>query len=541
MFVGSNLEIYTTMFGWVVYEIIWDIMRSTGLVFIPIIVMFYTNMREPHISQEVRPASITSMKRVRWDLIVSLVVLTLFLLPAKSLTIDKVKYVSPPTFSNPGSLIEVSGDATKIPQSEMQGVIQGGVKVPYGWLFVVNATNGINQMLMASLPHPTDLRAAAAHLNSAYIHDETLNSELQEFSSRCHTPALQKYRKNHAHFRELGRNNAWSGESPYTVISDGNIPSVSRSEGDDLSWMGSRILSSLPGLYKECRITTATSCPVGSGFSRTLENGSAEYCDSWWIFLRSKVITYAKSDRAGEDGLSFYQKGELALAALVGDVAQGVQEDILVREIIEANGENRTGLELSDQAYHTTMFTNSAVLNAGASLVKAWDTSGTLKDASVRAGFIAYVAHIGLPMVKALLAMAITWFIPFFFMVAGYHNVEKLMMLILGVFTIHMMSAFWSLAYWVDQNLAVILYGGSTGVWDYVKGHFTGQHRIVLDIVSTTFYMVVPTLFGLVMAWAGTRVAQGAAQQSTNNSDVEKSSCRDKAKMSITASGLKGL
>ncbi len=511
-YVASNVEIYTTLFGWIVFEIMWKAMSETGLVFIPFLVMLYQNMHDPYVSQDVKPAAITSFKRMKWDLIVTMIVLTLFLVPSKQLKVESVRYVSPPTFSNQSSTI-IQGDANKLGHPKLKDKVLTGVNVPIGWLFVMSIGNGFNQYIQGELPHPADLRGAAMHLRTAYLGDEVLNNRVMEFSNVCHIPAAAKFRKNRQSLKELIRQNESTWMLPVSAQDDNH--SALNYEASDISWMGSRILLNVKGLYKDCTPTSTSSCPIGTGFS-VLRGKQVVYCDELWkgsvekdiSGIRSDIIEYARNDKSGDDSLSWWDKGDLALGEVFGAQSVAWKEDMLVREIIESNGESRTGLETTDAAYNSNMFTDSPILEMGGNVIKAWDTSGKLKDMSVQVSFMAYMGHQGLPIIKALILMALIWFIPLFFMVAGYHNVPRLMQLILAIFTVQMLTLFWNLGYWVDQSLAYLLYGGTSGVWDYVKGHFTGPHRLLLDVITTTFYGVVPTLFILMMTWAGMKIGQ---------------------------------
>ena len=47
MNVGSLLEIYTTMFGWSIYNSMFDLFRATGLLLVPFIFVLIKNWKEP--------------------------------------------------------------------------------------------------------------------------------------------------------------------------------------------------------------------------------------------------------------------------------------------------------------------------------------------------------------------------------------------------------------------------------------------------------------------------------------------------------------
>ncbi|MEE8059541.1 MAG: conjugal transfer protein TraG N-terminal domain-containing protein [Pseudomonadales bacterium] len=493
-YVSSNIELYTTLLGWVVYNSGWEMLSGTGLVFMPFLVMLYQNIHDPYVSQDIRPPAITSVKRMKWDLITACIVITLFLVPSKALKVDSVQFVSPATFAKPSQ--KVHPDVKKFPDTKLQKAIADGVNVPIGWLFILSIGNGVNQWIQGSLPHPDDLRGAALHLRSGYVADESLNSRLSQFQNRCHTPAVAKYRRHNDYVDTLVENldlsMSWYGTNP---------------EGEDIAWMGSTILMGVPGLYKECLPGPQEACPIGSGF--WLSRGEEiVYCDAVWVALRKDIIAYAKTDKAHPDEtLAWWEKGILSVNTLFSSDSVADNEDFLVRELIMTNGEARTGMDTPDRAYNSTMWQNP-LMRGVTNVIKSWDTSRRLHDMSIETGFMAYMGHTGLPMVKALIMMALIWFIPFFFLVAGYHNVTRLMQLIIVFFTVQLLPMFWGLGYWADQTLAQLLYGGSNGVYDYITGHFTGPDRLLLDVITTMFYVIIPTIFIAVMMWAGIQIRE---------------------------------
>ncbi len=47
MTVDSYLELFTTLFGWTFYGILWDVLVGTGIVFLPFLGILIDNWREP--------------------------------------------------------------------------------------------------------------------------------------------------------------------------------------------------------------------------------------------------------------------------------------------------------------------------------------------------------------------------------------------------------------------------------------------------------------------------------------------------------------
>ncbi len=47
MSVDSYLELFTTLFGWSFYNVIWDVLVGTGIVYLPFLGILIDNWREP--------------------------------------------------------------------------------------------------------------------------------------------------------------------------------------------------------------------------------------------------------------------------------------------------------------------------------------------------------------------------------------------------------------------------------------------------------------------------------------------------------------
>ena len=91
MNVGSLLEIYTTMFGWSIYNAMFDLFRATGLILVPFIIMLVKNWKEPLQSQNDKAASVVSQSRVTIDSMAMLAVFMLAVVPILSLDVNEVR------------------------------------------------------------------------------------------------------------------------------------------------------------------------------------------------------------------------------------------------------------------------------------------------------------------------------------------------------------------------------------------------------------------------------------------------------------------
>ena len=52
MAVDSYIELFTTLFGWVFYNTIWDVLTDTGLVFLPFLSILLDNFVNSYTREE---------------------------------------------------------------------------------------------------------------------------------------------------------------------------------------------------------------------------------------------------------------------------------------------------------------------------------------------------------------------------------------------------------------------------------------------------------------------------------------------------------
>ena len=82
MSVDSYLELFTSLFGWTFYGILWDVLVSTGIVYLPFLGILIDNWREPAQGGEVGHASGLSLRRMEIELFIALLVVVLAGQPA---------------------------------------------------------------------------------------------------------------------------------------------------------------------------------------------------------------------------------------------------------------------------------------------------------------------------------------------------------------------------------------------------------------------------------------------------------------------------
>ena len=88
MSVDSYLELFTTLFGWAFYGVLWDVLVGTGIVYLPFLGILIDNWRDPAEGGEFGTVTGLSLRRMEIELFVALWVVVLAGQPAALTPLD---------------------------------------------------------------------------------------------------------------------------------------------------------------------------------------------------------------------------------------------------------------------------------------------------------------------------------------------------------------------------------------------------------------------------------------------------------------------
>ena len=195
MSVDSYLELFTTLFGWTFYGILWDVLVGTGIVFLPFLGILIDNWREPAEGGEFGTVTGLSLRRMELELFIALLVVVLAGQPAAltPLNAASLNYTPPPTLIDP-----TPPTATvAAPQSTYGSTGFTGspatVNIPVWWYAVLSMTSGFNHAVVEGLPSAADMRTYEQQARLATIADPRLRQEVSDFFSQCYIPARSRY------------------------------------------------------------------------------------------------------------------------------------------------------------------------------------------------------------------------------------------------------------------------------------------------------------------------------------------------------------
>jgi len=561
MNVGSLLEIYTTMFGWSIYNAMFDLFRATGLILVPFIFMLLKNWKEPLQSQNDKAASVVSQSRVTIDSMAMLAVFMLAVVPILGLDVNEVRYRVACTDLTGGTDVytDVVGSSTGTTYDANLAAINN-VRIPVLWMLVLQVGSGVNAALSSSFLCFEDIKGLDQQLRNLTIKDQSTRREYFRFANECFLPAKSKY----AEAMRGGNYHNYVEPLAETFITTPSSFYSSLPERDDFFYMGSYFYQQTPGFYREFNVATCPSQAGGCGFKaktgvfdwpinqardrypEDLINNpdpnnplyGKPFCHEWWNDgnrgLRGKLL------RSIEASTVYMEKppGEEWYEAVVRVARNGYTaaaftdqeiEDIVIKRYVVEDPPSFTpdkgGLfgnnDFKDITFNSPLqniengalglvgLGTAALASRGKfAAVKAGASKGSQSFALQLADFYTnmLIAKQAAPMVQAILLMMIYMLLLIYFVMSDY-DIEATIRVIFVILAFQFFSTIWNFADYLDAQLFISMYPDAT-----LLGGFAtyGPNRLILDVVLTILYVVAPFLLLWVMNMAGSKVS-GAA------------------------------
>ena len=221
MGMDSYLELFTTVYGWTIANLLYSILLDTGIVFIPLIITIVTVWLEAHVEGPEEGAVERMIRRMEVELYTALFVISVCFVPTPFTTLDKAYLTFKPdsTVVNPTPATVTganSGSTFDAAFGAGTGAAGAGVPVPLWWYTVMGLSSGVNSAVRAGVSNNfLGLRQAEELARLATIEDPALRGEAQMFRNQCFVPA-------HAKFH--------SPDTPHSAIAAAFDPFANRSE-----------------------------------------------------------------------------------------------------------------------------------------------------------------------------------------------------------------------------------------------------------------------------------------------------------------------
>lgn len=198
--VANNLiEIFTLLAGWGMYNTVWDILRGTGIAFIPFFMLFinaFVSSRDPLRSIKGAQAEL------EFDLVAMVLVLIFCVLPYNgvgSTTIGDFEYqIQTPYCSGTEQLgHSTSGDADSTGTSLDSGLGAAAATMsgspPLGWSAVMIASTAFTNASITGLSCVNNYNYLLSRIADVSIEGGNVTERIESFVDSCFQPALSQF------------------------------------------------------------------------------------------------------------------------------------------------------------------------------------------------------------------------------------------------------------------------------------------------------------------------------------------------------------
>lgn len=473
MYVASFLELHTTLLGWMLFNVVFNILWDTGLLILPILWMLVRNSARS-IGEEREGSHETAVLHIKGTVMAIAVLLTC-LMPVYEVAPSDVRF-QPPKNADGTVPDEVRGDIDPSTYGDYFGSATAPVKIPGWWVLLHQVSSGITHALVNSLPPYSDLREARMLMASRNIEDPALGAEYRDFYLGCYLPAKRNYE----------------------VLAPQNLVPVA---GDDaqLDWPGSPYLIGMRGGYLGCggdpRYCRNAPMPLDIQKSTSLASRvGGTTCEHWWESMRTRLLDYARKDQGSFDKLV----NSIQLGLGVEDRRE--QEDLLVRGMLE---NFQAGQAIAGSTGSGNLLTWAGDAIGSASLAVGWGVAEL---------FLNIMKQV-MPILAAMMLMLVTVFIPLALLFGGY-RIETVLNISFLVFSLIFVQGILAVVAWFDNYLITSLFENE-GAWSFMSRQDNlfadANKKMLINFILATLYMIGPIIWLAIMSSIGIKAA-GAAQ-----------------------------
>ncbi|MCF6256165.1 MAG: conjugal transfer protein TraG N-terminal domain-containing protein [Gammaproteobacteria bacterium] len=538
MNVGSFLEIYTTMFGWTFYNTLYGLFNVTGILYLPFLMVLYKNWRDPYLSQDDKPAAVTSQRRMTWGVISITMVFSLAVLPFQPLGLNEVRYRTACT--DGGGIVtdtDVAGGTTGTTYDDRLG--SADTRIPIIWWLALSISSGLNHAATSSFSCFEDIKGLDQQLRNLTLRDDALREEYFRFANECFLPAKSKFMR----AMRGGERHAYVTNSlaSWLVINTDY-------DASDPYFIGSHFYLETDGFYKWFdKSANCAALPGGCGLQAekpvpgwpyvvARDNYSAAdiaagtpgrpFCDEWWTDgargLESKLLNSIEASREtipdwDDTRTAFENIVDMIIGAWGAATYTPDQlEDLVIKRYIESDPPEMTGrwspppssgsgnsageIALGAAGVGAILFPAAGAAVGGAALATG------LVVAKEFAGFytMMFVIKSAAPMLQAVLLMMIYCLLLIYLVVSEY-DVDSVITALFLILAIRFFTPLWAMADYLDAQLFLAMFPDATWLGSDVTFAF---ERLLLDMVLTVLYIVAPLLLLYLMQMAGQNIAR---------------------------------
>jgi hypothetical protein len=488
MTTNSYLEYFLTLLGWVVNNGLWHILIATGLFTLPLVIKviaLWLKARECG-DEESGNAGLSSLARMENTLYGAFFVMVVCCVPLVNVSLSTLQYDQSRAKSC-GTWTPKAPEKTGYAPA-MSSLNNQTAAVPLWWALVHRLSKGVTQAAVASIPCRPDLRQLRFEVQHTRINNPALAAELQDFTNDCYALALYQWK-----LKDQGQ-------------------TTDEARLNDTGWLGSRTF--LAGEYTtlQSRLPRANFPWQDSRDSGRPYTGQGGYpaCHAWWSAaktgLKDRVLAQA------DPGLWLRLSATLKM---LGKNTQEYQEAVIRRLVSPVN------LTMSQEGYVYAGYganPDPALFDAGNRVAAS---AGALLGGLLGVPMFDAVRQ-ALPMMQALILMALYILIPLILLFAAY-EFKTVLTLTFALFALHFLTFWWETARWLDSYLLDALYGSDTHSLFNLAGIQNTSDDLIMGLVMGTLFIVLPMVWLGALAWAGVRMGDVAGMMSQGIGQVRQS------------------
>lgn len=473
--VDTYYEYFLTLLGWIISNELWYLLTSTGIFAFPFLfntLSLFLKVREQGDDEGNKGRLLANW--LENNIYTSLLVIIFTCLP-----VFKVSYST--LQLNTERMKECRMTIYNPQETGMAGLsteLNGkSATLPIWWAFTYSLGKGMTHGAIAALPCKPDLRQIRFEVQNTQITNPVLRQEVLDFVEQCFIPARSKVKRQQI--------------------------ALNQEQARDIDWIGSNLFLSTPGFYDIYRAKLPRSywsydATRDAGLPNTGKGGFPS-CREWWadgnVGLKTRLL-----EQVNPSILTKIQ----SLWTNDGDYT-----DMVVRRLVSpqnmtvssgrvyggygASSQFGLSVDSTENTIGFTTFVAGALGSTAGGMLMA-PAFDSIKQA--------------LPMVQGLILLAITIGIPLVTVFSGY-SLKAIITLTFVQFSFFFLSFWWELARWIDTWLLETLYNDNTHSRFNFAGLMNDADDGILKIVISTMFLVLPTLWFLMIGWAGLKAGQG--------------------------------
>ncbi|WP_019559044.1 conjugal transfer protein TraG N-terminal domain-containing protein [Thioalkalivibrio sp. ALE12] len=477
MNVGHPLEAFTTIFGWMQFQNLWDILVFSGIAFIPFLIIVIRAFVDNYTGQEAKAGSRKSVHMMEVEIVKALSVVVLAAQPIWPLSLSELEFENACN-QTPG----VSGieDTTYSDAFDLTNA-----SVPVWWYGTMAISKGITGAAIAGIGCPEEMVRTRLTIDEQRISDPEVAQNVQRFTNECFIRSRSRFQR----------------ERP-------DVDSLLATHGtDDPEFIGSRVYLQTEGFYDRYRAES----PV-HGFDYNPIRDDPDYnegaeppygrpsCEDWWSGnggpgLRQQILDEMET--------STFEGIRDRVSGFFGTSDEEI-EDRMIRRMVDQAAVNApiATSELTNTDSGGGVFaTIAAGIGLGAQeMFSHGPMMLTIREAA--------------PIVQSFLLMGIYMLLPIL-LVLSLYSWGPVFIATASILTITFWTYLWAISRWLEDNMMAALYP-STG--SYMASSFGsllsadgGTKASILSMAIGFLHIGLPVLFSMIVGWAGYKVADSVA------------------------------